>query len=135
MESFRHVCDLIIGLISIPPMAGNHGIFDAVGYDYRYAGENLARDFSTTGPMIKAWMSSQTHKDNIVSTRYQETGIGVVNGVLSGLRLLLSSSYSEPKNRGVAAVPQITNTGLQAEVLEAKAPEVLSVRFSPAVAV
>ncbi len=101
--------------------------FDAVGYDYRYAGENLARDFSTTGPMIKAWMSSQTHKDNIVSTRYQETGIGVVNGVLNGVETTLVVQLFGTKKSGVAAVPQITNTGLQAEVLEAKAPEVLSV--------
>ena len=101
--------------------------FDAVGYDYRYAGENLARDFSTTGPMIKAWMSSQTHKDNIVSTRYQETGIGVVNGVLNGVETTLVVQLFGTKKSGVAAVPQITNTGLQAEVLEVKAPEVLSV--------
>lgn len=98
--------------------------FDSVGYDYRYAGENLARDFSTTPPMVKAWMNSPTHKDNIVSTRYQETGIAVVNGVLNGVETtLVVQLFGTPKS-AISAVPQITNTGLQAESL-AKTPAVL----------
>ncbi|MBI5356779.1 hypothetical protein HZB78_04165 [Candidatus Collierbacteria bacterium] len=98
--------------------------FDAVGYDYRYAGENLARDFGTTPPMIKAWINSPTHKENIVSTRYQETGIAVVNGVLNGVETTLVVQLFGTKKTAVAAVPQITNTGSQAESL-AKAPAVL----------
>jgi len=101
--------------------------FDATGYDYRYAGENLARDFGTTPPMIKAWMNSPTHKDNIVSTRYQETGIAVVNGVLNGIETTLVVQLFGTKKSGVAAVPQITNTGLKAEASVAEVPEVLSV--------
>lgn len=101
--------------------------FDSVGYDYRYAGENLARDFSTTVPMIKAWMNSPTHKDNIVSTRYQETGIAVVNGVLNGVETTLVVQLFGTKKVAAAAVPQITNTGLQAETVKAEIPEVLSV--------
>ena len=101
--------------------------FDAVNYDYRYAGENLARDFGTTPPMIKAWMNSQTHKDNIVSTRYQETGIAVVNGVLNGVETTLVVQLFGTNKAAVAAAPQITNTGLQAEASVAEVPEVLSV--------
>jgi hypothetical protein len=99
--------------------------FDAVSYDYRYAGENLARDFGTTPPMINAWMNSPTHKDNIVSTRYQETGIAVVNGVLNGVETTLVVQLFGTKKSGVAAVPQITSTGLQAEAQRAEAPSVL----------
>ena len=98
--------------------------FDAAGYDYRYAGENLARDFSTTVPLIKAWMNSSTHKENIVSTRYQETGIAVVNGVLNGVETTLVVQLFGTKKSAITAVPQITNTGLQAESL-AKTPAVL----------
>ena len=101
--------------------------FDAVGYDYRYAGENLARDFGTTVPMIKAWMNSLTHKENIVSTRYQETGIAVVNGVLNGVETTLVVQLFGTNKAAVAVVPQITNTGLQAEASVAEVPEVLSV--------
>ena len=101
--------------------------FDAVGYDYRYAGENLARDFGTTVPMIKAWMNSLTHKENIVSTRYQETGIAVVNGVLNGVETTLVVQLFGTKKVATAAAPQISNTGFQAEASKAEVPEVLSV--------
>jgi len=55
------------------------------GYTYRYAGENLARDFGDTPTLMVAWMNSPTHRDNIVSDRYTEIGIAVVNGNLQGI--------------------------------------------------
>lgn len=99
--------------------------FDSAGYDYRYAGENLARDFGTTAPMIKAWMNSPTHRENIVSARYQETGVAVVNGVLNGVETTLVVQLFGTKKSAISAVPQITNTGLQAEAQTAKIPAVL----------
>lgn len=54
------------------------------GYDYTVAGENLARDFIDTPSMIKAWMDSPTHRENILNPKYQEIGIAVVNGNLEG---------------------------------------------------
>ncbi len=59
------------------------------GYVYRYAGENLARDFGDTPNMVAAWMASPTHRDNIVSDRYTETGVAVVNGSLEGVETTL----------------------------------------------
>lgn len=58
--------------------------FTAVHYDYRYAGENLARDFSNPVSAVDAWMASPSHKENILSSRYKEIGIGVVEGNLNG---------------------------------------------------
>ena len=63
--------------------------FDAVGYKYRYAGENLARDFATTPPMVQAWIDSPTHRDNLLSPHYEDTGIAVVNGKLGGIETTL----------------------------------------------
>jgi len=63
--------------------------FKLVGYDYQVAGENLAKDFYDTDTMIKAWMNSPTHKDNILNPKYKEIGIGVVNGTLSGIKTTL----------------------------------------------
>ena len=54
------------------------------GYLYSVAGENLARDFSDTPHMISAWMSSPTHKENIVNPKYKDIGIAVVDGRLLG---------------------------------------------------
>ena len=59
------------------------------GYQYSVAGENLARDFDTTGAMLTAWMNSPTHRENIVNTRYSEIGIAVVNGTLQGIETTL----------------------------------------------
>lgn len=50
------------------------------GYDYLYAGENLAMDFATSEGMTKAWMNSPAHKENILNPDFSEIGIGVVKG-------------------------------------------------------
>lgn len=55
------------------------------GYKYRYAGENLARDFSDPSSAISAWMASPTHKDNMLSGKYKEIGVAVVEGDLNGV--------------------------------------------------
>ena len=37
------------------------------GYDYEYAGENLAIDFYTAQSLQEAWMNSPTHRANIMN--------------------------------------------------------------------
>src|SRR4030042_2637414 len=54
------------------------------GYKYKYAGENLARDFPDASSAVNAWMNSPTHKENILNPNYREMGIGVVEGSLAG---------------------------------------------------
>ncbi len=54
------------------------------GYSYKAAGENLAKGFFTTDPMIKAWMASPSHKKNILDQEFTETGIAVGNGSING---------------------------------------------------
>lgn len=56
----------------------------AAGYNYIYAGENLAKGFRTAEGVVEAWMASPTHKDNIVSTQYKDIGVAVKTGVLLG---------------------------------------------------
>lgn len=55
------------------------------GYKYRYAGENLARDFNNANSAVEAWMNSPTHRENILNPKYKEIGIGVVEGDLAGI--------------------------------------------------
>lgn len=79
--------------------------FKQANYHYSIAGENLARDFSTTGDMVQAWMASPTHKENIMNDRYQETGVAVVNGTLLGTETtLVVQLFGTPQ----ANEPQIT---------------------------
>lgn len=60
-----------------------------VGYVYKVAGENLARDFETTDQMVKAWMNSPTHRANIMNGKFQEIGIAVIDGKLQGFETTL----------------------------------------------
>ena len=53
------------------------------GYQYEYAGENLAKNFLFSQGVIDAWMNSPSHRENILKKEYQEVGFAVVNGVLN----------------------------------------------------
>jgi hypothetical protein len=60
-----------------------------VGYVYKYAGENLARDFNTSDEMVQAWMESPTHKENIINPNFTQMGLAVLNGKLKGFNTTL----------------------------------------------
>jgi uncharacterized protein YkwD len=53
-------------------------------YNYLYAGENLAIDFSTNEGVIKAWMESPLHKANILNSNYNEIGLVSLWGEYEG---------------------------------------------------
>lgn len=63
--------------------------FKQAGYDYVYAGENLARGFTTPDDAINAWMASPTHKENMLSSNYNEVGFAVLEGNLLGEETVL----------------------------------------------
>lgn len=54
-----------------------------VDYNYAKAGENLAKNFSSSGAVMSAWMDSATHKENILKADYQDVGFAVVDGTLN----------------------------------------------------
>ncbi len=54
------------------------------GYDFSYAGENLASGFETTEIMVDGWMESKGHRDNILSPLYNECGIAIIDGATTG---------------------------------------------------
>lgn len=58
--------------------------FDKAGYDYEYAGENLAIHFVQAEEQQRAWMESTTHRKNILSPNYHEIGVAVRSGTLDG---------------------------------------------------
>ncbi len=59
---------------------------DETGYRYSIAGENLAANMNTISAekMVESWMGSTLHRENILSPRYSETGMGVVSGTFEG---------------------------------------------------
>jgi len=60
----------------------------AAGYVWRAAGENIATGFSTPRSVVRAWMASTGHCQNILNPQYRNIGIGVspraVRGFASG---------------------------------------------------
>src|SRR3990167_2938475 len=55
------------------------------GYRYRFAGENLARDFTNPSSAVDAWMASPSHKENMLNPKYKEIGVAVIEGDLAGV--------------------------------------------------
>ncbi len=77
------------------------------GYDYIFAGENLAVDFSRSKDVVDAWNNSPSHRDNLLSSKYDEIGFAVVDGELQGRKTTLivqMFGYQRQQNT-VAALP------------------------------
>lgn len=58
--------------------------FSKAGYPFTYAGENLAINFSESSDVEQAWIASPTHHANLISAKFDETGIAVYDGVYQG---------------------------------------------------
>lgn len=50
---------------------------DATGYDWSDAGENIATGFSTPRTVVRAWMASAGHCENILDATFADVGTGV----------------------------------------------------------
>ncbi len=100
------------------------------GYDYQYAGENLAINFTSAEDQHKAWMASATHRKNILNASYKEIGVAVAEGTVEGKTSIItvqffgtpvsatdSAKSAEPAEQGVK--------GEQAEQEQPLAPVVL----------
>lgn len=48
------------------------------GITYKSAGENIAKGQKTPQSVMNGWMNSQGHKENILSSKYTEIGVGYV---------------------------------------------------------
>lgn len=58
--------------------------FRQAGYDFTYAGENLAINFNESVDVNQAWMNSPGHRANILNDNFTEIGIATAEGVYQG---------------------------------------------------
>ena len=58
--------------------------FGQVGYNYQFAGENLAINFTDSSDVVNAWMNSPMHRANILKQDYTQIGIGIAQGEYQG---------------------------------------------------
>ncbi len=58
--------------------------FEKSDYAYKYAGENLAINYTSAEEEQMAWMNSPTHRKNIMNANYTEIGVAVAVGEVNG---------------------------------------------------
>lgn len=88
-------------------------------YDYAYAGENLAKGFTTSYDTVEAWMASQTHRDNLLSSQYDEVGFAIIEGrlkqedtvlivqELGSTDTFIASDRNSPEDSRIAIQPEV----------------------------
>ncbi len=85
------------------------------GYKFTFAGENLAKNFYNSGDVVRAWMNSPTHRDNLLNSKYRDIGIAVVEGVLNGQKTTLVVQMFGT-NQNMAMNPAVEVQGKQIAV-------------------
>lgn len=56
----------------------------ASGFDYLYAGENLAINYRDAGEVTEAWMGSGSHRKNLLNGGFDSVGVGIAEGDING---------------------------------------------------
>jgi len=103
-------------------------------YDYIYAGENLAKNFSTSADVVDAWYRSPSHKENLLNKNYTEMGFAIVNGELNGYETTLVvqmfgkprvpvQAADVPENRPIIEVPPVVVEEVPQVVPASERPE------------
>ena len=67
-------------------------------YQYAYAGENIAMGFINARDMVEAWLSSPSHRANLLSSKYAEIGVATAEVDIDGMRgVLVVQMFGQPK--------------------------------------
>jgi uncharacterized protein YkwD len=66
------------------------------GYNYKFAGENLAVGFFDSQEVYNAWLNSPSHKANILNPNYTEVGTAVLNGLGPNNSIVVVQEFGSP---------------------------------------
>jgi hypothetical protein len=97
------------------------------GYDFVYAGENLAIDFTDSEDVNDAWLNSPTHRANIMNSKFTEIGIATVNGTYNGRKTIyVVQMFGTPLKTAPQTLPIVTPVPINqlAQVSPTGEPEV-----------
>ncbi len=90
------------------------------GYQYTYAGENLAKGFTDSKDVVDAWLASPSHRENILSDKYQDMGFAILEGSLQGEdTVLVVQMFGKNPYTEAAAVPSENSFAAGQEVAPA----------------
>lgn len=92
--------------------------FQSVGYNYQFAGENLAIGFVDSEEVHTAWFNSPPHRENLLNPRYQEVGIAVLTGEFKGKEVPIVVQHFGTSKLSIS--PQQTKPEQKKEVLPEK---------------
>ena len=107
--------------------------FQASGYVYAHAGENLAIHFTDSGEIVDAWMLSPAHRQNIVDPKFSEIGVGTARGMFEGHdTVYVVQLFGTPAVVMSAPVPTAPEVVVTKELSEQPVPPLAPVE-SPAV--
>ncbi|MDO8590154.1 MAG: CAP domain-containing protein [bacterium] len=84
--------------------------FKQAGYQYQYAGENLAVNFANSEGVVKAWQNSPMHNLNLLGPRYTETGVGIATGMYKGREAVFVVQFLASSQKTEAGVVNATST-------------------------
>lgn len=88
-------------------------------YDYVYAGENLAMDFTSAEVVHAAFLKSPTHRRNILNSKYKEIGIAVLNGEMNNHKTTLLVEFFGTQRKDLSTLAS-------AQPIEPETPEEVS---------
>lgn len=74
----------------------------SAGYEYVYAGENLARGYNSSTEVVNAWLASPSHRENMLSPNYNDIGFAIQEGNLTGDDTVLVVEVLGNRTRTVA---------------------------------
>jgi len=103
--------------------------FLKAGYNYKYAGENLAIGFYDSEEVYNAWLNSPSHKANILNAKYTEVGTAVVKGFGQNNTIIVVQEFgSQLPVKPAATKPVTTKPVAVQSAASNKASEAISQR-------
>jgi hypothetical protein len=109
--------------------------FAKVGYQFSFAGENLAVNFSDSQDVTTAWMNSPEHRANILNGQYTEIGIATAQGTYEGKpAVYVVEEFGTPASAPIAFVSGASAAVSAPTVTEPAAKPAPSVTVSTPVA-
>lgn len=106
--------------------------FSVAGYNYNYAGENLAVGFYESEEVFQAWLNSPAHRANVLNPHFQEIGTAVVRGFGTNNAIIVVQLFGSQKIQPTPSSPNSLNiNNIQASV-EVPAPKTKPAEQPPA---
>ncbi len=104
--------------------------FREAGYEFSYAGENLAVRFSDSVEVERAWMNSPSHRANISSEKFSNIGIATAEGIYEGQpAVFVVQMFGRPAERATVHLTPVAYAfekpleNVDADVAGARSPE------------